>query len=158
METNERAKELHARLLSARRQLRRAERELALLLAEIADEEHFRALGYVSLTEYAAATLELSARQTRDLLLLGRRLPGLPVLDKALAEGSIDWSKARELARVVTAETEAGWVARAQTQTARVIEREVAAAVAGGVAPAGRHAARATRSAAPRWMANFIRL
>ena len=85
METNERARELHARLLSTRCQLRRAERELALLLAEIADEEHFRALGYVSLAEYAAATLELSARQTRDLLLLGRRLPGLPVLDKAAA-------------------------------------------------------------------------
>jgi hypothetical protein len=132
-----RARALDARLVAARRAQRAAEHQLALLLAEMAEGELYRVLGYISLENYAFVALELTWRTARDLLRLGRCLPDLPVMNAAMAAGQIDWTKARELIRVATPETEPTWVERAMAVTSRVLEREVAAANVGDPAPAG---------------------
>lgn len=131
------AQSLDQRLMAARKAQRGAEHRLAVLLAEFADGGFFRVLGYASLGQYAMGALELTSRTARDLLRIGRCLPDLPVLDAALADGSVDWTKAREVVRVATAATDGSWTERAKTVSARVIEREVAAARIGDAAPVG---------------------
>ena len=74
----EAAQRLSERILAARRTHRQAEHALAVLLHELAAKELFRPLGYVSVEEYGAALLEISARQTRELIRIGRALPRLP--------------------------------------------------------------------------------
>ena len=89
------------------------------------------------LSSTAWAALELEPRRTRDLLSLGRRLIDLPEIESALEEGEIGWTKARELARVATRETEAAWLARALEVTSRVLEQEVATSIRGELPPEG---------------------
>ena len=131
------ARSLNERLVAARTAERGAVHRLAVLLWEMADRALYRVLGYTSIHRYAAVALDLTGRVARDLLRIGRRLPELPALNAAMAAGELDWSKAREIVRVATPETEASWVDRARTESARVIEREVAAARMGEAAPTG---------------------
>ncbi len=121
------ARELDRRILDAHAQLSRAERDLALLLAQMAERKHFLDLGYANMGQYAQAKLQLEPRKTRGLVRIGRALPDLPVLDQAFASGGLCWTKARELLAVVTAETEAEWVELAGRTTSRVLEGMVAA-------------------------------
>ena len=123
----ERAHALSERLVAARADHRRAEHALAVLLAELVADQLFRPLGYASVEEFAADRLDLTARQTRDLVRIGRALPRLPRLDAALAAGELDWTKAREIVRVATEATEAEWIQRAKEVPSRVLERLVAA-------------------------------
>lgn len=126
MSTHPRARALHLRLVAARRAHRQAEHQLATLLAELDQASLYRPLGYVSLAEYAGKVLDLTPRQARELARLGRRLAVLPELDAAMAAGELDWTKAREVARVASPQTAAAWVARAREVTARELERQVA--------------------------------
>ena len=121
------ARSLDQRLQEACAQLRHAERELALLLAEMVENGHHLNLGYASVSQYAEMKLQLEPRKTRGLIRLGRALPDLPVLDQAMASGVLCWTKARELVSVVTPETEAEWVDLASQSTSRALERKVAA-------------------------------
>ena len=121
------ARELDERIQQTCSHLRRAERDLALLLAEMADTGHYSDLGYAGISHYAQSTLQLEVRKTRGLVRIGRALPELPVLDGALASGALCWTKARELLSVVTPETEAEWVEVASGCTSRELERMVAA-------------------------------
>ena len=121
------ALELDRRILETHVLLSRAERDLALLLAEIADRKHFLDLGYANVGQYAEVKLSLEARKTRGLVRIGRALPHLPLLDQAFASGALCWTKARELLAVVTPETEAEWVELACRSTNRELERVVAA-------------------------------
>ena len=104
------ARELDQRILETHAQLRHAERDLALLLAEMADKKHFLDLGYANVSQYAQTKLQLEPRKTRGLVRVGRALPDLPVLDLALASGALCWTKARELLSVIATETEQEWV------------------------------------------------
>ena len=128
---------IHERLLAARRGQRKADFQLAMLLAEMAEGRLFLELGYSSLVNYAEQVLELTPRTTRELLSLARRLPGLPVLSARLECGELDWTKAREIVRVATPETELAWVERAASVTSRVLEGEVATSLVGELPPAG---------------------
>ncbi|OGV69393.1 MAG: hypothetical protein A3K18_26070 [Lentisphaerae bacterium RIFOXYA12_64_32] len=121
------ALDLDARILCAHTQLRRAERDLALLLAEMEDTRRYLELGYASVYDYARARLDLEPRKTRGLVRIGRALPELPCIDKAMASGALCWTKARELLSVVTPETEAAWVEEASRLTSRALELKVAA-------------------------------
>ena len=131
----EAATRLHENLLTNRRTHRQAEHRLAVLLAEMADRRLYAELGYASVFDYADRVLDLPARQVRDLIRIGRHLPELPALAAALAEGTIGWTKAREIVSVATSETEAAWVARATTVSSRVLEQQVAGARAGELPP-----------------------
>ena len=131
------ATSLHERLLAARRGHRRAEFQLATLLAEMDTGRLFEALGYASLADYAEVVLELSPRTARELALLGRRLPDLPVISSKLEAGELDWTKAREVVRIATPETEQAWVDRAGMVNCRTLEGEVASAMFGELPPEG---------------------
>ena len=78
------AMSLHERLLAARRGQRRADFQLAVLLAEMATDRLYAELGYSSLSNYADVVLELSPRSARELVALGRRLPDLPHISARL--------------------------------------------------------------------------
>ncbi len=121
------ARDLDRRILETHAQLSRAERDLALLLAELADKRHFFDLGYANVRQYAEVKLSLEPRKTRGLVRIGRALPELPVLDQAFASGALCWTKARELLAVVTPVVEAEWVELACQSTSRELERAVAA-------------------------------
>jgi len=121
------AQELDKRILQAHARLCRAERDLALLLAELADRRRFLDLGYANVCDYAKTKLQLKARKTSALVRIGRVLPDLPGLDKALASGALGWTKARELLSVITPETEAEWIEVASRCANRELERMVAA-------------------------------
>lgn len=131
------AMDLHERLLTARRGQRRADFQLAMLLAEMAAGRLYLQLGYWSLVNYAEIVLELTPRTTRELLVLGRRLPDLPHLGASMESGELDWTKAREILRVVTPETERAWLERASEVSSRVLEAEVAGALVGELPPEG---------------------
>ncbi len=118
---------LDARILAAHARLAQAERDLALLLAELAEQRHFLELGFASVADYAQVRLQLEPRKTRALLRIGRALPELPGLERALASGAIGWTKARELLTVVTPQTEQAWIDLAGQTTSRELERAVAA-------------------------------
>jgi 5-methylcytosine-specific restriction endonuclease McrA len=121
------ARDLDRRILETHAQLSRAERDLALLLAELADKRHYFDLGYANVGQYAEVKLSLEPRKTRGLVRIGRALPDLPVMDQALASGALCWTKARELLAVITPEVEAAWVELACQSTSRELERAVAA-------------------------------
>ena len=121
------ARNLDRRILETHAQLSRAERDLAMLLAEMANKKHFLDLGYATVGQYAEVKLSLEPRKTRGLVRIGRALPDLPVLDQAFASGALCWTKARELLAVVTPDVEAEWVQLACQSTSRELERAVAA-------------------------------
>src|SRR5690606_31419386 len=107
------AVDLDLQIRAARARHHQAEHDLAVLLARMAEDKLFYELGYSSIKHYGERALDLTARQVRDLVNIGRRLPDLPVLADALKAGRLGWTKARELLRVATSENEADWVARA---------------------------------------------
>jgi hypothetical protein len=124
--STESAHTLDQQIRAARARHHQAEHELAVLLARMADDRLFLQLGYSSVHHYAEQVLDLTPRQVRDLVHIGRRLPDLPVLADALKEGRLGWTKARELLRVITAENEAEWVDRAADITSRALEHQIA--------------------------------
>jgi len=121
------ARDLDARILCAHTQLRRAERDLALLLAEMEDTRRYLELGYANVHDYARIRLDMETRKTRGLIRIGRALPDFPGIDQAMASGVLCWTKARELLSVVTPETEGAWIEEARRLTSRALEFKVAA-------------------------------
>ncbi len=118
----DRAHLIHAELVAALRRRCAAEHTAARLLRQVADESLHHALGYASIYDYAEQALDLSVRQARGLMQIGGMLPSLPALDAAFAAGAISWTKARELIRVITPETDAAWVDAAIENTSRALE------------------------------------
>ena len=133
----ETARNLDSRLVATRRAERAAQHQLAVLLAEMADGGFFRLLGYTSVENYADVVLELNFRLTRDLVRIGRSLTELPALNAALAAGEVDFSKAREIVRVATPETDSLWTEYAKFASSREIERHVSVALKGEGPPTG---------------------
>jgi len=125
------AEDLHARLLVARENVRRSERDMALLLAEMADGRHYLDLGFASVQAYAESTLDMTRRLATHFVRIGHRLRDLPEIDAAFARGELGWTKVREVAGVATAATEAAWLERARALPSRELERHVASARSG---------------------------
>ena len=115
--------------------LRTTEHRLAGLLAEMARLQGWAALGYSSLGDYAAGALQLEPKKARDLARLGARLGDFPRLDAAMKEGTLPWTKARELVRVVAPDTEEAWIAKAQEISSRDLELLVSGSSRGDLPP-----------------------
>ena len=129
------AESLHERLRQAVLVQRRATRETALGLAEMDRTRLYRELGYAGLAEYADRALHIGPAKSRQLALLGRRLPTLPILDQALCSGILGWTKARTISQVATPDTEQAWVERALQLSNRELEDLVADARHGAPPP-----------------------
>jgi hypothetical protein len=106
----------------------RAQECAVLWFAEVQRRGLFRELGYASLHLYATQALGFSENRTWQFKRLADDLDRLPLLREAVTVGELGWTKAQQVARVATAETQAAWVAQAKTQGRRELEREVQAA------------------------------
>jgi 5-methylcytosine-specific restriction endonuclease McrA len=91
-------------------------RECAVLwFAEVQRRELHRQLGHASLQLYATQALGFSDNRYWQFKRLADDLDRLPVLREAVASGEVGWTKAQQVARVATPETQQLWVAKAAT-------------------------------------------
>ena len=100
--------------------------EAVVALTSLERTGRWRELGYSSLLQLASREGDLSRREARELLRVGRTLLAIPALDEAFRSERLSWSKVRALVPVVKPENAAHWIRRAQQLTATALEREVA--------------------------------
>jgi len=102
-------------------------------LALLADGDAALRLGYSGVGDYARERLGIAPRTAQDLARLARGLRERPLLRAAVRCGEVSARKAQVVLPVARGDAEAGWVARAQSETVRALEAAVKAA---GCAPA----------------------
>ena len=117
--------EVDRRLVAAARVHRRVESVLCFYLQEVETRRLYLQYGFASTVDYARERLGFEERKTRSLVKMAERFEELPRLEKAFRRGDIPWTKAREVVKVATPETEAQWLARCQTMSNRQLEQEV---------------------------------
>lgn len=79
-------------------------------LVAIYDRKVHRALGFASITDYAAATAGFTRNQTEVFLALGWRLDAYAEVRKAIENGDLSWSKARLIVDRASPDEERKWV------------------------------------------------
>lgn len=119
------AAEVDRRLRRALRELRQAERNAVLWFAEVQKRKLYRDLGYSSIYHYAGEALGFSRPRIAQFIRLCDCLDDLPALKGSLATGEVSWTKAREIAKVATPETDEAWVEFARWESRRKLERRV---------------------------------
>jgi hypothetical protein len=100
----------------ARRRAEHDWEEGGLLLQALRTEAH-RHLGFGGFAEYVERLFGYGPRATEDKLRVARALENLPATDRALRDGELSWSAARELTRVAEARTEGEWLSAARWTT-----------------------------------------
>jgi 5-methylcytosine-specific restriction endonuclease McrA len=101
-------------------------RECAVLwFAEVQRRRLYRELGHASLELYATQGLGFSRNRYWQFKRLADDLDRLPVLHEAVVAGEVGWTKAQQVARVATQETQVAWVEKAMTTGRRELEQEV---------------------------------
>jgi hypothetical protein len=119
---------LHNNFRSAVRSLQRdLVRTLGYLVA-IHDRKVHRALGYVSIIDYAADVAGFSRSQTETFLALGRRIDRYPQVRRALSEGTLAWSKARLIVERAQPHEEDRWLALARQSSVRALAEALSSA------------------------------
>jgi hypothetical protein len=121
------------RRVKLHRKLKRIARARALLdtheaaaLREAQRLQLWKQFGYTSLVDYMDRELGYAPRAALDRLRVANALPELPAIAEAMETGALDFSKARELVRVATPETEQAWIGAVQDKNVREVERVVA--------------------------------
>src|SRR5690242_7989641 len=66
-------------------------------------------LGFSSFFEYVERLFGYRPRSTQEKLRVAQALQGLPEIERALEQGELSWSGARELTRVAVSSTEREW-------------------------------------------------
>ena len=95
-----------------------------LTLIRVIDEaEIWAAQGARSCAAWLGFRIGLSAGSARERVRVARALSDLPLIDAAMAEGRVSFSKARALTRVATPENEGDLLAMALASTAAQLER-----------------------------------
>jgi hypothetical protein len=84
-----------------------------------------RHLGYASFAEYVERLFGYKPRVTEEKLRAAQALESLPEMNRALRDGELSWSAARELTRVATAATEGEWLRATLGKTVRQVEKLV---------------------------------
>ena len=120
------ARAAHAKLRSALIALRKAERNAVVLFGEILQRKLYRELGFSSIHLYATNALGFSRTKTYEFIRLAESLEKLPRLKQSVESGEVPWTKAREVVRVATPETEGEWLKLAESKSRRQLEEEVA--------------------------------
>jgi len=114
-----------ARLRAAVAELRRAEQNAVLWFAELMRRRLYRDCGYSSIHAYAEQVLGFSRNKTFQFIHLAESLEHLPRLRESLTRGELPWTKAREVVKVATAQTERQWIEEAQQLNSRALETRV---------------------------------
>jgi hypothetical protein len=96
-----------------------------LLLRALRAHVHLH-LGFASFAEYIERTFGYAPRWTHERLRVAEQLEVLPRLQRALHDGAVPWSTARELTRIATPTSEQAWLDVARGKTLRQVEHLVA--------------------------------
>ena len=120
------ARAAHEKLRAALIALRQAERNAVVLFGEILRRKLYRELGYASIHLYATQALGFSRTKTYEFIRLAESLEKLPRLKRRVESGEVPWTKAREVVKVATPETEGEWLKLVNTKSRRELESEVA--------------------------------
>ncbi len=118
-------REANRRICEATRAQDVGTRVVAFYLLDLAETGGHQELGFANVVQYAYTRFGIQPSTTREYLATARALDQLPLIDKALGSGRLDWSKARLLARIATAQTEATWIEWAVAHTVRELEAQV---------------------------------
>lgn len=78
-----------------------------------------------TMVRYAVEAHSQEAQKASELLRAARVLEGLELISAAFRTGALNWSKIRELTRIVTPETEQEWLDFALVNTAEQIRQEM---------------------------------
>jgi 5-methylcytosine-specific restriction endonuclease McrA len=119
--------EVETRLRDALRDLDTARKNAVMWFAEILARKLYLEFDCSSIHHYARQRLGFSRARTAYFLRLCRSFEQLPALRESVASGAVPWTKAREVVKVATPQTESFWVEQAQTVGRRELERRVAA-------------------------------
>src|SRR6187549_2753843 len=91
------------------------------LLAAYRSAAHVH-LGFGSFGEYVERLFGYKPRTTQEKLRVAEALEELPVIARALEQGDLNWSAARELTRVAVPATEREWLEISQGKTVHQLE------------------------------------
>ncbi len=122
------------------RESERVQRNLVLWFADLVRRRLYLELGYTSIYAYSFERHGFSRSRCAQLLRVVGSLEELPELRRSVAAGEMPWTKAREVVKVATRETEGAWVREAKRVGRRALELKVA--VARGRAAAARGSGR----------------
>jgi len=81
--------------------------------------------GYTSLVDYMERELGYTTRSAIERLRVANAIEELPTVEAALEQGTLSFSGARELTRIVTPETQDAWLEATQDKNVRQIEEMV---------------------------------
>jgi hypothetical protein len=115
--------ELEAELAQLSARIDAATHRQLTLIRAIDDAELWAAQGARSCAAWLGFRIGLSAGSARERVRVARALSELPLIDAAMAEGRVSFSKARALTRVATPENEGDLLAMALASTAAQLER-----------------------------------
>jgi hypothetical protein len=118
--------ELFERARTVRGQNALSEWQLAAMLMAIERQRAYLECDCSSITVYAEKKLGLHPKKTRAMLRLARLADRFELASKAFKDGSLCWTKLREIGRVLDEQNEAKWVRYAVTHTVRQVEKAVA--------------------------------
>ena len=82
---------------------------------------------------FAITDLGLSEKEAHTVLRVARQLQSLPILTRAAEQGTVAWSKLREVVRVASPETEELWLELCARMRYRQIEKLVGLTPKGGI-------------------------
>src|SRR5436190_16557591 len=118
-------KSIHETLCKLARQRVALEAEEGTYLLEAEDLHVFKRLGYRSMVEYMVGELSYTRHAANERLRVSRELLGLPMLAAAYRDGDLCFSKVRELARVVTPQTEEAFLHKVEGKDSHQVARLV---------------------------------
>lgn len=119
------AEGVHARALDVSSRYRRVEVELIDVIQEVEERRVFITQGRSSLFNYVVEDLGLSESRGYSLITVARKAREVPLLKEKIGLGAITLSSARKIASVLTSENQAEWLEKAETLSARQLEKEI---------------------------------
>ena len=112
--SNQSSARAHQNLKQSLQAMEHSQQCAVLWFGEIMRRRLFRAYGHSSINQYAVRELGFSKSRTDDFVRLARKLDQLPTVREAVVSGELGYTKAREIVKVATPETEEAWVERAK--------------------------------------------
>jgi hypothetical protein len=120
-----RFEQLHRRLKRIVKARGALDAQEAAALREAQSTKMWRYFGCSSLVDYMEREMGYTARAALERLRVANAIEELPVIADALDQGSLSFSGARELTRIVTPETQQAWLDAAEDKSSRQIEEMV---------------------------------
>jgi hypothetical protein len=120
-----RFEQLHRRLKRIVKARGALDAQEAAALREAQSTKMWRHYGCSSLIDYMEREMGYTARAAIERLRVANAIEELPVIADAMDQGSLSFSGARELTRIVTPQTQEAWLDAAADKSARQIEEMV---------------------------------